>query len=272
MSINNVIRRHHAIVDMLWIKPASFKEIYSKLNYQSKLSGVELTTSLRTFGRDIIDIHELYGIKINYDHIEKRYYIHQNNILGNEERLFDAMRLKKVLHLNDNYASLIHLEHEELFNTVIFKTIIRSLIKPSNLKVTSSQSITIGTPVSLIAFETEWYLMVLTSHTDRIISISVREIHELEIFALQTAHQTAAKDRWDKFVKDLLDVFDNHHFSELCFTETENGQQHRYSIESKHAKEWISYLLTYKQTITIDQPLALKEIYHSNLICDKWTL
>lgn len=103
MSVRQTIKRHYKIISLLRLRPMGYEEVQDEMNMDPDSRAENLMTSQRTFQRDILDIASIYGIEIESNRSNSKYFIkddleetHSQRLRENFE-ILNAIRLSKSL-------------------------------------------------------------------------------------------------------------------------------------------------------------------------------
>jgi predicted DNA-binding transcriptional regulator YafY len=102
MSQRQTTLRHNLIINKLRKhKGATFAEIRDYFVRESEILGENLTTSKRTFNRDIAEIGEIYGIYIEYDSAQRKYSIEEDLTTEIDNRRLEALYVFNALKIKE---------------------------------------------------------------------------------------------------------------------------------------------------------------------------
>ncbi len=125
MAIEITLNRYDRVIKKLQKAPATFEEIYDHLNLYSDYNDNDLTTSKRTFQRDIKGIFKQFGIEIKCNRNEGyKYYIEKgyDEIINN--RLLESYQIHNAINLSKQFETSVFFESRkpsgiEHFNTFL---------------------------------------------------------------------------------------------------------------------------------------------------------
>jgi len=187
MSKRESLGRYNLIIKKLRKHPATFKEIERYLTEESEIHAYNFVTSIRTFQRDLADIRSLYGIDIQFNRSEKKYYIVDDDNTELKERIIEAFDTYNALNMSDRLSKHIHFEKrcsngsEHLFGILhAIKNKLRLSFWHQKFHDENPSQRHVA-PYALKEFKNRWYLVAKDEKDERIKSFALDRIKVIEI-------------------------------------------------------------------------------------------
>ena len=197
MSQRITTLRHNLIINKLRLqKQATFKEICEYLEKASNLQNESLTISKRTFGRDMSEIGEIYGIYIKYDFSERTYFIEEDLSEEFQNRRLEALDIFNALKIKERQQNHIFLDHRQSAGTEHLYGILHAI--NNCLKISfdyqkfdaDEQEEKTVSPLAIKEFKYRWYVWAQTLTHKNIICFALDRMSNLQI--LQTTFEPPA--------------------------------------------------------------------------------
>ena len=190
---------------------ADFTEISELLERESLDQGLKFTISQRTFQRDIKEIYTLYGITIECNKRNAKYFIAEEEETHSNSRMLETFDLYNALKFSSFYLPLIHFEkrvakgNEHIF-ALLHAIRNRLLVKFIYSKYYNDESDTRTVePLLLKEFNGRWYLISRKAGEDTIRTFGLDRISELE--TLRQKYPASKHFDADEFFKDAFGIF-----------------------------------------------------------------
>ncbi len=187
MAKREIIARYTLIIKKLRRQPASFQEVFNYLERESLLQGYDYCISSRTFQRDINDIRSLYGIDIQYDSSQGKYYVCHDPEPDGRERILEAFDTFNALDLTDRLSKYISFEKRRPEGTEHLYGVLHAIknrrqIRFLYVKFTEQDIIqrTID-PYLLKEFKKRWYVLGRDQRDGRVKSFGLDRMSELDV-------------------------------------------------------------------------------------------
>jgi len=169
-------------------KRATLKEINDYLERESELLGYDLTTSKRTFHRDINEIRDVFRTDIAYNTSGRYYYIEHDDEFEINERLFEAMDVYNALRVTEQKNQHIYLDSrqpqgtEHLFNLLhAIKKRVKVSFTYQKFQDEKPDKRTVC-PLALKEFKYRWYLVAKDSENDSLVKFyGLDRMKDLEV-------------------------------------------------------------------------------------------
>lgn len=207
MSKQTAIKRYFLIIKRLQIRKQSFEQLNAFLQTQFEIRGYVYSFSLRTFQREINEIRDVFGIDIQYNKLEKNYFITEEESpeQKQQERLLEVYELLNILETSDIYKDKIFFESrkvkgiEHVFG-FLYGIKNRFLIKTehTNFSDGSEYSKTIK-PLALKESQGRWYVLAEDTKDALIKTFALDRIFDLEITKHKFEKQEINFADWFKY-------------------------------------------------------------------------
>jgi predicted DNA-binding transcriptional regulator YafY len=188
MSNKLAIKRIHLIISKLRANPCSFADLETYLE-KSSLGDDNYSISKRTFDRDVIEIFDIYQIKIEYCRSENVYKIAQEANEGKTNKIIESFQIYNALSLSDAVSKSIIIEKRKPLGTENLHLFIHAI--QNNLEVHfshekfwesshESKSRTLY-PLALKEARNRWYLVGQDSNDNTFKSFGLDRISNVDI-------------------------------------------------------------------------------------------
>ena len=194
MSKRGYISRYLLILKKLKAKPYSTYEdlesyIERQFDYmQMQDDKLSIGFSKRTLQRDIREIHNLFGIDIEYSKSNKGYFISQSESENmNFQRMMEAFDMFNSLNLAQDLTPFIHMEKRRPQGTENLYGLLHAIKNRFQIKFTyqkfweEEMSQRLVDPYALKEFKNRWYIMAKDSTDDHIKSFALDRLTNLDI-------------------------------------------------------------------------------------------
>jgi len=187
MSKREAIARYNLIIKKLRKCPATFVDIANYLALESEIQEYDFNVSIRTFQRDRKDIFSIYNIDIQYDFIQKVYYIDQEEQPELNERILEAFDTFNALNLTDRLSNYIHFEKRKPKGSEHLYGLLHAIKNHIQIKFVYQKYWEDGLtnrhvePYALKEFKNRWYLLAKDLKNVQIKSFALDRLSELEI-------------------------------------------------------------------------------------------
>ena len=181
------LERHRIIISKLRRGPQSYEELQDYMELQMEISGKRLTSSLRTFQRDIERISDLYDIEISYNTATRKYEIIYDGNEEHNERLMEAYEIFTALNISSNFSRDLIVERRKPLGTENLHGLLHAI--KNHLSVTFLyEKYTTGevghrkvNPIALKESRYRWYLLAEDQANGVVKSYGLDRISDLEI-------------------------------------------------------------------------------------------
>ncbi|MCX2454346.1 WYL domain-containing protein [Pedobacter sp. PLR] len=187
MSKLEITHRHSAIINKLKKHPASLKEIERHLEQESEIRGCILTSTSKTFKRDLEDIFSLYHCDIQYNRANNEYYIKSTEEDTINNRMLEAFNTFNALNSSVGYNEYVEFEETASNGSENFHGILHAIKNKVVLKI-NYQSYWSSTtrernvkPYFLKEFKNLWYLIGQDIDKDEIRTFALDRMKSIEI-------------------------------------------------------------------------------------------
>lgn len=190
-------KRYLLLIDRLRNRPADFAKIQSyilenvsDLDKNKASRKKKMGYSIRTFERDKIEIFDLFGVSIEYDYVDKVYFINEEIIEDESvKRILDAFSIHHALKQNSQFSSSIYLEKRKTNGTENFNGLLHAI--QNHLWITFEHhkfwdnSVTQRKvkPIALKEAQHRWYLIAEDLKDYKVKTFGLDRIHDLCITA-----------------------------------------------------------------------------------------
>jgi predicted DNA-binding transcriptional regulator YafY len=188
MSNKLAIKRIHLIIGKLRTNPCSFIDLAAYLG-KSSLGDDNYTISKRTFERDIIEILDIFQIKIEYIRSENVYKIIQEANEAKTNKIIESFQIYNALSLSDSISKNIIIEKRKplgtenlhLFIHAIQNTLEVQFTHEKFWESTNEKKTRTVYPLALKEARNRWYLVSQDPKDNRFKSFSLDRITNLAI-------------------------------------------------------------------------------------------
>ena len=181
------LERHRIIISKLRRGPQSYEELQDYMEMQMDISGSRLTSSLRTFQRDIERILSLYDIDISYNTSTRKYEIIYDGNEEHNERLMEAYEIYNALNISSNFSRDVIVERRKPLGTENLHGLLHAIKNRCNVTFLY-EKFTTGEaghrkvhPVALKESRYRWYLLAEDQADGTVKSFGLDRISDLEI-------------------------------------------------------------------------------------------
>lgn len=182
--------RCHKIIEKLRVAPATWKSIDEHLQAFGGMQGFALTTTKRTFNRDVIEILQVYGICIEYNRSRGVYFIDDAGQPQLTDRILEAFDTFNALSVTDGLATCIHFEQRKSLGTENMYGLLHAIKNQLQVQFTYHKywevSVTVRTvePLALKEFNNRWYLIARKPGEEKIKCFALDRLTELVLTRL----------------------------------------------------------------------------------------
>jgi predicted DNA-binding transcriptional regulator YafY len=165
MAKKEAITRYGLIIRELRKRACSFPELERALDRESDLQGSDFKISKRTFQRDLKDIREIYQIDIQYNTVERAYFIAFDEPPTVHERILEAFDTLNALHISDRLSRHIFFEQRKPLGTEHLYDLLHACRRQYIVEFTYHKFEDDGRsrrkvhPYALQEFKNRWYLL-----------------------------------------------------------------------------------------------------------------
>ncbi len=189
MSVRQTIKRHYKIISLLRLRAMSYEEVQEEMNLDPDSREESLMTSQRTFQRDILDIASIYGIEIESDRSQSKYFIKDDLEETHSQRLRENFEILNAIRLSKSLGNSLVFEERRSLGTQNMAGLLHAI--QNRLKVTfdyhkfydDTDSKREVMPIALKEARNRWYLIgkdldstIKNFALDRIVSLLITEI------------------------------------------------------------------------------------------------
>ncbi len=181
------LERHRIIISKLRRGPQSYEELQDYMEMQMDISGSRLTSSLRTFQRDIERILSLYDIDISYNTSTRKYEIIYDGNEEHNERLMEAYEIYNALNISSNFSRDVIVERRKPLGTENLHGLLHAIKNRCSVTFLY-EKFTTGEaghrkvhPVALKESRYRWYLLAEDQADGTVKSFGLDRISDLEI-------------------------------------------------------------------------------------------
>ena len=178
--------RYISIIQKLRTQEASFDEIESHLQKQSRNSGEELSVSKRTFQRDLNDIRQIFDIDIKAN-ATNNYFISDEGDATRKSRMLETFDQLDLLYKMKNPSRFIHYENRLQSGSQHFHGILHAIYEKHPISFKHEKywedSISYRTvePLAIKESHHRWYLIARDRKDKKIKSFGMDRMKELQI-------------------------------------------------------------------------------------------
>jgi len=189
MSVRQTIKRHYKIISLLRFRPLSYEEVQEEMNMDPDSREENLMTSQRTFQRDILDIASIYGIEIESDRSQGKYFIKDDLEETHSQRLRENFEILNAIRLSKSLGNSLVFEERRSLGTQNMAGLLHAIQNSLKVKFDyhkfydDTDSKREVTPIAIKEARNRWYLIAKDGDTiiknfalDRIISLLITEI------------------------------------------------------------------------------------------------
>ena len=195
MSKRAFISRYLLILKKLQATPyCSFEEIEAHLSshfqrMQVMDETIELAFSKRTFQRDCKEIHNLFGLQIEYSPKYKGYFINKTQAENKHfQRMMEEFEILNSLSIANDAAPYIHLENRKPQGTENLYGLLHAIKNRYRIQFTYQKfwdeediSNRVVAPYALKEFKNRWYVLAKDQKDNRIKTFALDRLTNLEI-------------------------------------------------------------------------------------------
>lgn len=188
-------KRYLLLIDRLRNRPCSFLDIQeyilenvSELDKNTKIRKNKIGYSIRTFERDKSEIFDLFGVSIEYDYVEKKYFI-SDEFMEDEsvKRIIDAFSIHNALKQSSQLSPYIYLEKRKTLGTENINNLLHAI--QNHLWISFEHhkfwedSVTQRKvkPIALKEAQHRWYLIAEDLKDDTIKTFGLDRIKDLSV-------------------------------------------------------------------------------------------
>lgn len=214
MSKRTFFKRYIWLFDLIKSNPyITLTEIIEKFNNSIFWNDETVGYSKRTFHRDINEIEELFGVEIEYDNINKGYFIDSETIQENTSLLIESYRIINTLeHFKEvsKYISTgFHNTGSEHISTILYAIKNKNGIEFSYYKYVGGEITQRNIePYFLKEFKFRWYVIGKDSYDKQIKTFALERIQgNTLIIKTNTYYQIPEGINPDNFFDDSFGIF-----------------------------------------------------------------
>ncbi len=290
MSVRQTIKRHYKIISLLRLRPLSYEEVQEEMNMDPDSIEESLLTSQRTFQRDILDIASIYGIEIESDRSQSKYFIKDDLEETHSQRLRENFEILNAIRLSKSLGNSLVFEERRSLGTQNMAGLLHAIQNSLKVKFDyhkfydDTDSKREVMPIALKEARNRWYLIAEDGDTiiknfalDRIMSLLITEIKFKPIS--YNVHQEF-KDTFgiingtnEKPVNVLLSFTPREgryieslplHRSQKLITKNDEEYQFTYFIRPTY--DFKMELLSYGDQVKVIEPETLRQTLKKKLI------
>ncbi|WP_034886121.1 helix-turn-helix transcriptional regulator [Gillisia sp. JM1] len=283
MSVRQTIKRHYKIISLLRLRPMGYDEVQDEMNMDPDSRGESLMTSQRTFQRDILDIASIYGIEIESDRSNKKYFIKDDMEETHSQRLRENFEILNAIRLSKSLGNSLVFEERRSLGTQNMAGLLHAIQNSSKVKFEyhkfydDTDSNRDVKPIALKEARNRWYLIAKDGDNiiknfalDRIVSLLITE---LKFKPIQYNVHQEFKDSFgiingtDEKPIDVVFSFTARegryieslplHRSQKLISKTEKEYQFSYFIRPTY--DFKMEILSYGDQVKVLEPNSLKE-------------
>jgi len=189
MSVRQTIKRHYKIISLLRLRPLSYEEVQEEMNIDPDSREENLMTSQRTFQRDILDIASIYGIEIESDRSQSKYFIKDDLEETHCQRLRENFEILNAIRLSKSLGNSLVFEERRSLGTQNMAGLLHAIQNSLKVKFDyhkfydDTDSKREVMPIALKEARNRWYLIakdvdniIKNFALDRIVSLLITEI------------------------------------------------------------------------------------------------
>jgi predicted DNA-binding transcriptional regulator YafY len=214
MSKRTFFKRYIWLFDL--IKNNSYitlNEIIEKYNNSILWNDETVGFSKRTFHRDINEIEELFGVEIEYDNINKGYFIDYETIQENTSLLIESYRIINTLEqfkeISKYISTGLHNTGSEHISTILYAIKNKNVIEFSYYKYVGGEITQRNIePYFLKEFKFRWYVIGKDSYDNQVKTFALERIQRNTlIIKTNTNYQIPEGINPDNFFDDSFGIF-----------------------------------------------------------------
>ena len=189
MSLRQTIKRHYKIISLLRLRPMGYDEVQDEMNLDPDSGEENLLTSQRTFQRDLLDIASIYGIEIESDRSQSRYFIKDDLEETHSQRLRENFEILNAIRLSKSLGNSLVFEERRPLGTQNMAGLLHAIQNSLKVKFEyhkfydDTDSKREVMPIALKEARNRWYLIAEDADNiiknfalDRIVSLLITEI------------------------------------------------------------------------------------------------
>lgn len=273
--------RYISIIQKLRANSASFDELKSFLKRQSRDTGEDLSTSKRTFQRDLNDIRDIFDIDIKTDS-SNNYFISDDGDLARMTRVLETFDQLDLLYRTKNPTKYIYYENRLQSGSQYFHGILHAIHNrhPINFRHEKywEDSISFRTvePLAIKESHHRWYLIAKDRKDKKIKSFGMDRINELQIEKEKFEYPKnfdVDKMFGDSFgvitigdAQEIILSFDSDQRKylgslKIHYTQQElacDKDEYRISLKMKITYDLIKEILSYGDAVEVVEPKSLR--------------
>lgn len=187
MSQRQTLLRYSAIIKKVMTAPVKLAEIQAHLEKESDIRGENLTTSTRTFQRDLDDIRSLFLIDIQYDFSLRKYRVLHSESEEYSSRVLEAFETINALQLNAGMSQYLDFEQRKASGLEHFYGILHAIKNRQQLNFSykafwQEKAYERKTnPYLLKEFKGRWYMLAKDLRDEQVKTYALDRFGELEI-------------------------------------------------------------------------------------------
>ena len=185
MPVRQTIKRHYKIISLLKLRPMSYEEVQNEISTDPDSIEEKLLTSQRTFQRDILDIASIYGIEIESNRSNGKYYIKDDIEDNHSQRLRENFEILDAIRLSKSLGTSLIFEKRKPLGTHYMAGLIHAIQNKFHVEFSyrkfsdNSESQRRVKPIALKEARNRWYL--IGQEEDIIKNFALDRINELII-------------------------------------------------------------------------------------------
>lgn len=214
MSKRTFFKRYIWLFDLIKNNPyITLNEIIEKFNNSILWNDETVGYSKRTFHRDVNEVEELFGVEIDYDTVNKGYYIEDEIIHKNTSLLIESYRiintLEKFKEINKYVSTGFHNTGSEHISTILYAIKNKNGIEFSYFKYVGGEITQRNIePYFLKEFKFRWYVIGKDIKDKQVKTFALERIQSNTlIIKTNTNYQIPAGINPDNFFDDSFGIF-----------------------------------------------------------------
>lgn len=214
MSKRTFFKRYIWLFDLIKNNPyITLNEIIEKFNKSIDWNDETVGYSKRTFHRDINEIEELFGVEIEYDNINKGYFIDYETIQENTSLLIESYRIINTLEqfkeISKYISTGLHNTGSEHISTILYAIKNKNVIEFSYYKYVGGEITQRNIePYFLKEFKFRWYVIGKDSYDNQVKTFALERIQRNTlIIKTNTNYQIPEGINPDNFFDDSFGIF-----------------------------------------------------------------
>lgn len=289
MSVRQTIKRHYKIISLLRLRAMSYEEVQEEMSLDPDSIEESLMTSQRTFQRDILDIASIYGIEIECDRSQSKYFIKDDLEETHSQRLRENFEILNAIRLSKSLGNSLVFEERRSLGTQHMAGLLHAIQNSLKVKFDyhkyydDTDSKREVMPIALKEARNRWYLIAKDEDTiiknfalDRIVSLLITET---KFKPLAYNVQQEFKDSFgiingtdEKPIEVVLSFTSREgryieslplHRSQLLISRSEKEYQFSYFIRPTY--DFRMEILSYGDQVKVLEPFSLKETINEQL-------